>query len=483
MKKGYFLLLLTFVLFSLGSYAHEDEDIIIDTDGSIDDLRAICALISLEEADIQAILTSDGTLAPAECGLKVTGLLNSLKILDIPVGIGEELTMSPPDWRPFSQAIVWGNEDNESLIYPQDAAALLTNSLLAADEPVTLFCLGPLTNVAKALKAAPHISRKIERIIWYNETIRFPGGFNYDRDSSAAKFVLTSSPVQVEVISNLNKSGMEFSAGLLTEISKMPNRITAYLVSVHEQSLVQERILSGHLKLWDDLLPIYFLFPDAFDMQHHADWPNIRINTDFEVPSIKEKLVHIFHHDYAFSSEVILMPFPSDTNMFTPDVRAVLKEIIARYGDEEWRKCVLTNEIHGHLGTYSILGAKMGVKAREVLYAEVDRITVISNAGDKPPLSCLNDGLQMSTGATLGLGMISISEDSIKSPSAVFSYHGKKIKLVLKPEIQRQVRNEINQAISKYGMLTPAYWEAIRAISIKHWLEFDRNEIFDIIVL
>ena len=54
---------------------------------------------------------------------------------------------------------------------------------------------------------------------------------------------------------------------------------------------------------------------------------------------------------------------------------------------------------------------------------------------------------------------------------------------MLKPEIQRQVRNEINQAISKYGMLTPAYWEAIRAISIKHWLEFDRNEIFDIIVL
>ncbi|MFA5419044.1 MAG: nucleoside hydrolase [Bacteroidales bacterium] len=483
MKKGYFILLLTFVLFSFGTYAHEDEDIIIDTDGSIDDLRAICALVSLDEAHILAILTSDGSLAPAECGLKVTGLLNSLQILDIPVGIGEELTMSPPDWRPFSQAIVWGNEDNESLIYPQDAAALLANSLVAADEPVTLFCLGPLTNVDKVLKAAPQLSKKIERIIWYNETIRFPGGFNYERDSSAARFVLTSSTVRVEVISNLNKPGMEFSSELLTEISKIPNTITSYMVSVHEQPLVQERMISGHLKLWDDLLPIYFLFPDAFDMHQVADYPTIRINTDFDAPSIKEKLVHIFHHDYAFSSEVIFMPFPTDTNMFTPDVRAVLQEIILRYGNEEWRKCVLTNEIHGHLGTYSILVAKMGVKAREVLFAEVDRITVISNAGDKPPLSCLNDGLQMSTGATLGLGMISISEDSIKSPSAEFSYHGKQIKLVLKPEIQRQVKSEINQAISKHGMLTPAYWEAIRAISIKHWLEFDRNEIFDIIVL
>ena len=133
-----------------------------------------------------------------------------------------------------------------------------------------------------------------------------------------------------------------------------------------------------------------------------------------------------------------------------------------------------------HLGTYSIIGAKMGLKAREILHAEIDRINVVSFAGNEPPYSCLNDGLQISTGATLGLGMIEISKDSIVYPAAIFSYKNKKIKLILKKSVQEQIDKDISNGIVKYGRLTQGYWKLIREVSLKHWLELDRNEIFEI---
>lgn len=483
MKKILLLLMSGILLFSTSGYAHEKEDVLIDTDGSIDDLRAICQLISINEVEILAILTSDGTLPPDEGGQKVSALLTSLNILNIPVGIGEELSVKPPLWRAFSEQISWGDQADKNLIAQSDAASLLIQRVLSNDDHVTIFCLGPLTNLAQAIKKSPQIITKIERVIWYNESISPLSGFNYERDPESADFVLAKSGIQIDVISDLDKPGMEFSPSFLDEIGKVNNRITRVITRIHQQPEVMERASTGHFSLWDDLLPVYFLFPDVFVMEQAADYPNVSIDTDFDVTSIKEKLLHIYYHNYAFSKEVVFRQFPTDTSLYAEDLSEVMAEIIRRYGKEEWRKCVLTNEIHGHLGTYSIMGAKMGVKACEVLDAEVDRISVVSNAGSAPPLSCMNDGLQVSTGATLGLGMITISNDSIHEPSAVFSYNGKIIEMVLKKEVQKQIGDDIKNAISHYGLLTPAYWEAIRIISIKHWMNLDRNEIFDIIVL
>jgi len=97
-----------------------------------------------------------------------------------------------------------------------------------------------------------------------------------------------------------------------------------------------------------------------------------------------------------------------------------------------------------------------------------------------PPLSCLNDGLQISTGATLGLGNIKIDTDTILRPSAIFEYKGKKVKLTLKDEYYQQVDKDINQGISKFGNLTDGYWKLIRKLSIQYWLEWNRDNLFDI---
>lgn len=161
------------------------------------------------------------------------------------------------------------------------------------------------------------------------------------------------------------------------------------------------------------------------------------------------------------------------------DVRPWLEKIIATHGMEEWKATLLTNELHRHLGTYSIIGAKMGIRARELLGAEFDETRVESHAGLKPPLSCLNDGLQVSTGASLGRGTIRVVENRPSAPEAVFIHEGKAVRLRLKQTIVDRIRADIAAAIKQHGNVTPAYFAAIRALSLRHWAELKRSEIFE----
>jgi len=64
-------------------------------------------------------------------------------------------------------------------------------------------------------------------------------------------------------------------------------------------------------------------------------------------------------------------------------------------------------EFHGHLGPYLVLGIRMGLFAlRELSSPGYDGVEALVKTGDKPSLSCLLDGIQVSTGCTMGKGNI-----------------------------------------------------------------------------
>ena len=164
---------------------------------------------------------------------------------------------------------------------------------------------------------------------------------------------------------------------------------------------------------------------------------------------------------------------------YAADVREIAAETVARFGAREWRLVVLTNEIHGHLGIYSTLGAKMGLRAKELFEAEglKGHISVVSFAGTEPPVSCFGDGLQVGTGATVGHGLFSVSEEPLKRPEALFSCDGKSLSLRLKPEYETRIREDIASAVSRFGH-SPAYWQEVRSLAIRYWSTWDRREIF-----
>jgi len=153
-------------------------------------------------------------------------------------------------------------------------------------------------------------------------------------------------------------------------------------------------------------------------------------------------------------------------------------QIIQRHGEEEWKATLLTSELHRHLGIYSIIGAKMGTRARELFHASLDDLQVESHTGLRPPLSCINDGLQAATGASLGRGTIQVRTEEPAAPEAVFSRQGRRLSLSLRDEIAARIRRDIGAAIEAHGKLTPAYFEQVRRLSLVYWRDLKRAEIF-----
>ena len=92
----------------------------------------------------------------------------------------------------------------------------------------------------------------------------------------------------------------------------------------------------------------------------------------------------------------------------------------------------LAKQFHGHLGPYLVFGIRMGLKAKEILGFEGHfDVRVTAHVGSETPVSCMADGLQFSTGATLGKGNIELAEKGDGPPSAVFEAGGKRLEITL----------------------------------------------------
>ena len=157
---------------------------------------------------------------------------------------------------------------------------------------------------------------------------------------------------------------------------------------------------------------------------------------------------------------------------------------IERFGEEEFGLVTLTNEIHGHLGIYSTLGAKMGLRAKEEFDARGcgGHISVRSYAGLEPPVSCFNDGLQVSTGASLGHGLISVAGEGDVRPEADFRCSSEAFRMRLLPGFESRIREDIKKGVALYGH-SEKYWLYVRSLALGYWSGWDRREIFEMIPL
>ena len=179
-----------------------------------------------------------------------------------------------------------------------------------------------------------------------------------------------------------------------------------------------------------------------------------------------------------------------------PAIEAMAERTIARWGKEEWRAVILTNEIHGHIGIYSTIGAKMGIYALEFISRccnKAEELKVLSFAGSRPPVSCFNDGLQISTGATLGHGAIEIAKSCAESKEhadarveAIFRFRAicgteakeMQLRVWLKEELRQQIAGDIANAVKQYGH-TPDYWQQVRRLALDYWQQWNRAGIFE----
>jgi pyrimidine-specific ribonucleoside hydrolase len=453
--------------------------IIIDSDCAIDDMRAISLLLACPEITIKAILLSDGSLPPKEGAEKIGSLLHEFKSDSIPVACGEVLKGVNPPWRQFNSQISWGSETGGRLTN-LNAVDCLSEKLSNTKEKLVLVCLGPLTNIGQLIKKNPVLLSKIERVIWYNESVKPLQGFNYECDKENTDLVFNSK-VRIDVISNLSEADAFFDSSMYAVCSQSDTRLATIIYNVHNQPLVLEKLKQNHFRLCDDLVALYLTNPDLFGINLSTDKLNVRYVKEYNVQGVKEAFYDMIKGIYVSESNVVFNRFPVQREMFNYDVRPIIDSAIARYGIDEWKANVMTDEFHGHLGVFSIVGAKMGIKARELFGVGPDMLEVTTQSGIKPPYSCLTDGIQVSTGATLGMGTIHLASGTEVQPKAVFTYKGRSIQISLKKEYLLKVDADINEGFLKFGLMDDGYWKLIRRNALKYWIEWDRDKIFDVV--
>ena len=454
--------------------------VIVDTDGGIDDFRALCMLLATPEIEVIAVTTVDGILTPEKTAQKVSTLLHLFGHQGIPVGVGSELPDKgelPAGASELAGRLGWGNQDGPGPAQLPGAVDLIRASVELEEMPVDIIALGPLTNVAQAIASEPGLQEEIRRIFWYSES-RGREGFNHRVDPRASGLV-ENSGIGLDII-----SGNDMVIGdLQSYLHALDTVRSDYARAIRDFYMQDDGIVQAHQmgsRFADDCIPAYLTHPGYFTVDTLTLEPVRREARAHDASGLTRATLQILDTDREDRC-IIFKSFPVDRNLFEEDVARIAGQVIEKYGRKEWKIVVLTNEFHEHLGIYSIVGAKMGLRAREYFNVGIDELIIESLAGSNPPVSCLNDGLQASTGSTLGHGTISVTGDA-PVPEARFTFKNTTIRLKLKEDIRDQIRKDVSYGIRQFGLDSPEYWDYIRALALQYWLTLDRREIFEIIV-
>lgn len=473
MRKLIFLFLTVLLFFKVDAHSPRPRyHVIIDTDGATDDFRAISYFLSANDLRTLAIIGSYGSVDASTSAQKVYELLVACHNEGIEVGINTDFTVKLPPWADFCKSFRWAEWQPPQKF--TNYLELMYKVTVNYNYKITLIALGSLNSYANFLLKYPELKNKIERIIWYNDKI-IKNGFNYQIDTKSYDFIVQSG-VSITIVSN-ERNDLFYSQELSNEIKHAQTIYAQQIFEYHKKSNFSNN--HNSLVLWDDLVALYIANPMLFDIETNKNITFAIVQKQIPTKIIAESFRDLLNSSYNPNNRAFLS-FPVDTNLYIPTVSKNLPSVLQKYGIIEWKAVVMTNEVHGHTGVYSIVGAKMGIRALEYFNVGVNTLKATTFAGKMPPLSCFNDGIQTATGSTTGQGLLTVSDSIVSNPIAIFEFNGQKVKMQLKPEITDYIEKQVEFALKNWGLSSPLYWSYIEQIANDVWFNYNRYEMFNI---
>ena len=188
--------------------------VIVDTDLSFDDYVALLYLLQHPAIDVRAITVVNG-VAHVRPGVENAGrLLALVGRRDIPVAGGPDRALSgqrafPGGWRSTMDygirlLLPWVSTPASTLSAPE----LICQQCLASDKPVTFVALGPLTNLALALRAEPNLARRIETIYISGGAFNVAGPIHSDLPDNPNQVAEWNLYIDAEAADQVFKSGI-----------------------------------------------------------------------------------------------------------------------------------------------------------------------------------------------------------------------------------------------------------------------------------
>jgi inosine-uridine nucleoside N-ribohydrolase len=175
--------------------------IILDTDPGIDDALAFFLALASPEIEIAAVTTVSGNVGVDLTTRNALTLLSLAQRADIPVARGSSL---PLVRLPVDAAYFHGQNGLGDVELPSPtlrpvslhAVDLIIDTIMQAPGSITLVPIGPLTNIALALRREPRIAQQVREVVIMGGALRVPGNttpaaeFNIYADPHAAHIVL-----------------------------------------------------------------------------------------------------------------------------------------------------------------------------------------------------------------------------------------------------------------------------------------------------
>ncbi len=474
MKKFMFVLLL-FLLYPSVILSHPWEPaafVIIDTDGGLDDMRTITIMLADPSVQVVGIIASDGVLPARETYSKVKSLLKQFHHEGILTGINNNREVQPVRCK-TAGAFHWGPEFTDTLP-PLISITVISHIFHYLPEKITWVSLGSLTAAGDAITYIPGFVNHIREIIWSANGENLKDDFNYDLNPQAYREV-ASSGLPLKIVCGLPFRVL-YDSTTLGIIRQIQNK--------YSEAILRNAEIAGKMDInhCDDLAALWLKDSSLYVVERPKKHISLYQSDPSVIKQIKKEIPIMLKGQKKTGTKVLAY-LPLDPGSYREDIRPIVTGTIRKYGFEEWYAGVITGEFHRHLGIFAIIGVKMGIRAREYFDTGPDELKILSYAGSKPPVSCMNDGLQASTGATMGHGLIKVADNKTAQPVADFTYMGTTIRLALQDKYRKKIVSAVRNLKDTYGLESDEYWDRLRELTIKEWHILDRHNIFHITIL
>ena len=196
---------------------------LLDTDvgTDIDDAYALVLAATSPELELRAVTTvGANTFRRAEIALKLLSVTGH----PAPVAVGSGVPLGRVPW------LGWDGYEGQGLdlsdvnwrtdTYPLAAPHLIADLAQAAHDegrPLTFLGIGPLTNLALALKLYPEATRRLARVVWMGAD--FEG---FGRENARSEHNVACDPLAAEIVlsSGLPVTVVGYNVGIQTRLSR-----------------------------------------------------------------------------------------------------------------------------------------------------------------------------------------------------------------------------------------------------------------------
>jgi purine nucleosidase len=251
--------------------------VIIDTDTGIDDAVAVTAALFDPNLEVIALTATGGNVFPGQASRNVQTIVEQLDPPRWPrIGVAPEDNPIPVDGRLLHGQNGLGNVEFPfaGLANNHPAEKVLCDEVRAAPEEITVLCLGPLTNIARAMQRDPEFASLVGRLVIAGGTVNTPGrvspvaDFNFYCDPLSARRVIKSSATKTLITLDVS-SELTFTFDFLNQLPPDTTRAGKFLRAIlpfayraQRQVLAQE-----HITLHDLASLVAVTNPELFETE------------------------------------------------------------------------------------------------------------------------------------------------------------------------------------------------------------------------